>query len=220
MAKDQTAACLLMALLLQVSGRWALSAEHVLVSVAWTRTVLLCLSDGWQRLHTGGNEEVRGWSCSAGLFTELLSSATDLQVCLNQTFHSGWLVGYLWLAAELIVINGFVLKTVRTWRLWKSMSCSIYQESRRGGSKVGPVWVSWPLASLGSHKLVCCNSLPDGLAPAGVCLYIRKPTGDVRAVMSMIYGVGNVVWEETCSLNILILPTSTWATGMGEDVET
>lgn len=47
----------------------------------------------------------------------------------------------------------------------------------RGGSEVRPVWVPCPLPSLGSHKLACCNSLPDGLAPAGVCLYIRALTG-------------------------------------------
>lgn len=38
------------------------------------------------------------------------------------------------------------------------------------------VWVPCPLPSLGSHKLARCNSLPDGLAPAGVCLYIQVLT--------------------------------------------
>lgn len=34
---------------------------------------------------------------------------------------------------------------------------------------------------------------------------------DVRAVMSVIYGVGNVVREETCNLNMLILSAVTRA---------
>lgn len=55
-------------------------------------------------------------------------------------------------------------------------------ETMKGGSEVGPVWVSWPLPSLGSHKLACCNSLPDGLAPAGACLYIRALTGGCKGL--------------------------------------
>lgn len=43
------------------------------------------------------------------------------------------------------------------------------------------VWVPCPLPSLGSHKLARCNSLPDGLAPAGVCLYIQVLTGGCGA---------------------------------------
>lgn len=72
-------------------------------------------------------------------------------------------------------------------------------ETLRGGSRVRPVWVPCPLPSLGSHKLGC-------LAPAGVCLYIWTLTGDVRAVISVIYDVGNLFREETCNLNNLILP--------------
>lgn len=67
-------------------------------------------------------------------------------------------------------------------------------ETMQGGSEVRPVWVSWPLASPGSHKLACCNSLPDGLAPAGVCLYIRALTGGCKGC-----NVGDLrCWE--CSL--------------------
>lgn len=53
--------------------------------------------------------------------------------------------------------------------------------AERGGSEVLLVWVPCPLPSLGSHKLARCNSLPDGLAPAGVCLYIRVLTGGCGA---------------------------------------
>lgn len=51
----------------------------------------------------------------------------------------------------------------------------------RGGSEALFVWVPCPLPSLGSHKLACCSSLPDGLAPAGVCLYIQVLTGGCEA---------------------------------------
>lgn len=44
-------------------------------------------------------------------------------------------------------------------------------ETVKGGSVVRPVWVSYPLLSLGSHKLACCNSLPDGLAPSR-CVFV------------------------------------------------
>lgn len=33
----------------------------------------------------------------------------------------------------------------------------------------------------------------------------------MRVVTSVIYGVGNVVWEETCNLNMLILSAATRA---------
>lgn len=36
-------------------------------------------------------------------------------------------------------------------------------------------------------------------------VYTSANRGDVRAIISVIYGVGNVVQEETCNLNMLIL---------------
>lgn len=40
-------------------------------------------------------------------------------------------------------------------------------------------------------------------------VYMSANRGDVKVVMSVIYGVGNAVREETCNLNMLILSAAT-----------
>lgn len=46
-----------------------------------------------------------------------------------------------------------------------------FLEALNRGSEVRPVWVPCPLPSPGDHKLACCNSLPDGLAPSR-CVFV------------------------------------------------
>lgn len=82
------------------------------------------------------------------------------------------------------LIRWFVWKTVRGWFVWEPKPRTVYHssnlETMKGGSEVSPVWIPCPLPSLGPHKLGCCNSLPGGLAPAGVCLYIWVLTGGCK----------------------------------------
>lgn len=143
-----------------------------MVSVGRPQPKLLypCLgpSDRSQRLHRRGNEEPKGerflgtcklCSCSLGFSSE----------CAKYSTIAGKAVGIRRRSSGIWRDNGEMpLRAEARLRVTRT---------QRGGSEVLLVWVPCPLPSLGSHKLARCNSLPDGLAPAGVCLYIPALTG-------------------------------------------
>lgn len=150
-----------------------------MVSVARSEVALLyrCLgpSDGWQRLLSGGNGEATAWAWDPRLNPRTFFLFFLLEIpCVYWV----WETPKWSLLVVLFLTDGQFLR------------------SRRVHAKLGdyerrkwPVWISWPLPSLGSHKLACCNSLPDGLALAGVCLYIWVLTGRFK---------GCPVWDLQC----------------------